>query len=228
MTKEWYEQPFVFPKWANYLLPGIVIAVVGGMFYVPTVVGLGASPQMTAVGYSPVQPVPYSHALHAGKLGIDCRYCHTTVEKAAFAAIPPTETCMNCHTNIRTQSQALAPIRSSWATGKPVEWIKIHDLPHYVYFSHEAHVTHGVGCIECHGRIDQMERVYQAKPLSMGWCLDCHRDPGPHLRPKNVAVTDMNWTPSENPSDSESPAQLLKDYSIHDTAYMQSCSTCHR
>ncbi len=228
MTKEWYEQPFVFPKWANYLLPGIVIAVVGGLFYVPTVVGLGASPQMTAVGYSPVQPVPYSHALHAGKLGIDCRYCHTTVEKANFAAIPPTETCMNCHTNIRTQSQALAPVRESWATGKPVEWIKIHDLPQYVYFSHQAHVNHGVGCIECHGRIDQMEQVYQAKPLSMGWCLDCHRDPGSHLRPKNVAVTDMNWTPSQNPSDAESPAQLLKDYSIHDTAYMQSCSTCHR
>ena len=132
----------------------------------------------------PVQPVPYSHALHAGKLGIDCRYCHTTVEKANFAAIPPTETCMNCHTNIRTQSEALEPIRESWATGKPVEWIKIHDLPHYVYFSHQAHVTHGVGCIECHGRIDQMERVYQAKPLSMGWCLECHRDPGPHLRPE--------------------------------------------
>ena len=229
MTKEWYEQPFVFPKWANYLMPGIVIALVGGLFYVPTVVGLGASPQMTAVGYQPVQPVPYSHALHAGKLGIDCRYCHTTVEKANFAAIPPTQTCMNCHTNIRTQSVALAPIRESWATGKPVEWIKIHDLPQYVYFSHEAHVTHGVGCIECHGRIDQMERVYQAKPLSMGWWLDCHRDPGSHLRPKEVAVTDMNWTSPADPAEAADLAsKCLEEYSIHDKAYMQSCSTCHR
>ena len=111
MTQEWYEQPFVFPKWANYLLPAIVMGVVGGLFYVPTVVGLGASPKTTAVGYSPVQPVPYSHALHAGKLGIDCRYCHTTVERANFASIPPTETCMNCHTNIRSQSDKLEPIR---------------------------------------------------------------------------------------------------------------------
>ena len=120
---------------------------------------------------------------------------------ANFAAIPPTETCMNCHTNIRTQSDKLQPIRDSWATGKPMEWIKIHDLPQYVYFSHQAHVNHGVGCIECHGRIDQMEQVYQAKPLSMGWCLDCHRDPGSHLRPKTVAVTDMNWTPPADPTD---------------------------
>jgi hypothetical protein len=229
MTQEWYEQPFVFPKWANYLLPAIVMGVVGGLFYVPTVVGLGASPKTTAVGYSPVQPVPYSHALHAGKLGIDCRYCHTTVERSNFASIPPTETCMNCHTNIRSTSDRLEPIRNSWATGKPVEWIKIHDLPQYVYFSHQAHVNHGVGCIECHGRIDQMEQVYQAKPLSMGWCLDCHRDPGSHLRPKNVAVTDMNWTPPSDPTDAANlAAQCLKEYSIHDTAYMQSCSTCHR
>ena len=125
MTQEWYEQPFVFPKWANYLLPAIVMGVVGGLFYVPTVVGLGASPKTTAVGYSPVQPVPYSHALHAGKLGIDCRYCHTTVERSNFASIPPTETCMNCHTNIRSTSDKLEPIRNSWATGKPVEWIKM-------------------------------------------------------------------------------------------------------
>jgi hypothetical protein len=235
MTQEWYEQPFVFPKWANYLLPAIVLGVVGGLFYVPTVVGLGGSPKTTAVGYSPIQPVPYSHALHAGKLGIDCRYCHTTVEKANFASIPPTETCMNCHTNIRTASGNLEPIRDSWATGKPVEWIKIHDLPQYVYFSHQAHVTHGVGCIECHGRIDQMDRVYQAKPLSMGWCLDCHRDPGSHLRPKQdasgkpIRITDMDWAPPSDPADAQKMAEdCLKEYSIHDVHYMQSCSTCHR
>src|SRR5579862_369031 len=111
MKHEWYEQPFVFPKWANYLLPAIVVGVLGGVFYAPTVVGLGGSPRTLAVGYSPVQPVPYSHALHGGKLGLDCRYCHTTVEKTAFAAIPPTQTCMNCHTNIRNDSQLLEPVR---------------------------------------------------------------------------------------------------------------------
>jgi hypothetical protein len=226
MQHEWYEKPFVFPKWANYLLPAIVIGVIGGMFYVPTVVDLGASPLTLAVGYSPVQPVPYSHALHAGTLGIDCRYCHTTVEKAAFAALPPTETCMNCHTNIRNQSNLLLPIRQSWATGKPVEWVRVHQLPDYVYFNHSAHVSHGVGCVECHGRIDRMDQVYQAKPLSMGWCLECHRDPGPHLRPPDVSPTDMNWV---NPGDPvELGRELIAVYGIHDKAYMTSCSTCHR
>lgn len=228
---EGIDQPFVFPKWANYLLPGIIVGVIGMSFYVPTVVALGFSPKTTAAGYSPIQPVPYSHALHAGQLGIDCRYCHNTVERTAFASIPPTQTCMNCHSMIRTTSAKLLPIRQSWATGKPVEWIKIHNLPQYVYFDHSAHVNHGVGCIECHGRIDHMERVYQVKPLSMGWCLDCHRDPGPHLRPKEVAVTNMDWKPPSDPDQAAAlAAQLVgpDGYAIHSKAYMQSCSTCHR
>ena len=223
------DQPFVFPKWANYLLPGIIVGILGMSFYAPTVVGLGFSPMATAVGYSPIQPVPYSHALHAGQLGIDCRYCHNTVERTAFASIPPTQTCMNCHANIRISSPALLPVRESWATGKPVEWVRVHNLPNYVYFNHSAHVNHGVGCIECHGRVDRMERVVQVKPLSMGWCLECHRDPGPHLRPKTVQVTDMNWTP---PADPDAAAKLADDlmvsYAIHSRTYMQSCSTCHR
>src|SRR5450432_1998371 len=135
---------FRFPKWVNKLTLGLLMAAACAPVYLTVLLCYGANPTTLNVGYSPTQPVPYSHALHAGKLGIDCRYCHTTVEKANFAAIPPTETCMNCHTNIRTQSTALAPVRESWATGKPVEWTKIHDLPQYVYFSHEAHVTHGV------------------------------------------------------------------------------------
>ncbi|HUB27043.1 MAG TPA: cytochrome c3 family protein [Tepidisphaeraceae bacterium] len=230
---EGIDQPFVFPKWANYALPGIIVGVIGLSFYAPTVVALGGSPKTTAVGYCPIQPVPYSHALHAGQLGIDCRYCHTTVEKAAFAALPPTQTCMNCHSMIRTKSAKLLPVRESWATGRPIQWVKVHDLPEYVYFNHSAHVNHGVGCIECHGRIDRMERVYQVKPLSMGWCLDCHRDPGPHLRPKDVAVTDMNWKPPSDPGDAANMAdELVSDspdgYGIHSVQYMTSCSTCHR
>ena len=215
---------FLFPRWANYLLPVMGIAVVGGAFYVPTLFALGASPMATAVGYQPIQPVPYSHALHVGKLGMDCRYCHTTVENAAFAALPATQTCMNCHTTIRTDSPLLQPLRDSWATGKPVQWTKVHDLPDYVYFNHSAHVNHGVGCVECHGRIDRMDVVHQEKPLSMGWCLECHRNPETHLRPKSE-ITNMAWKADDAFA---LGSELKKSYGIHDQSYMISCSTCHR
>ena len=144
-------QPFVFPRWSNKLVhvAGAVLGI--APLYVIGLVWYGASPKTTDVGYAPKQPVPYSHALHAGELGIDCKYCHTTVEKASFAAIPPTETCMNCHQRIHVQSPKLEPIRSSFATGLPVEWTKVHDLPDYAYFNHSAHVSNGVGCVECHG-----------------------------------------------------------------------------
>ena len=221
---------FVFPRWANYLLPVIVIGAVGGMFYLPVAFGFGASPKTLAVGYAPTQPVPYSHALHAGRLGMDCRYCHNTVERTAFAPLPATQTCMNCHTGIKPTSDALKPVHESWNTGKSIPWIKVHDLPDYVYFNHSAHVNHGVGCVECHGRIDRMDVVTQAKPLSMGWCLECHRDPGSHLRPRDVAVTDMNWSREKmsKPESDALSARLLKDYGIRDVDYMQSCYTCHR
>jgi hypothetical protein len=221
-----------------------VAAVVGGSLYVPVAIALGFSPQTTAVGYTPEQPVPYSHALHAGKLGLDCRYCHTTVENAAFAAIPPSQICMNCHTAIFPKSDRLAPVRESWATGKPVTWTKVHDLPDYVFFNHAAHVSHGVSCVSCHGRIDQMDVVQQVAPLSMGWCLDCHREPERHLRPKEQ-VTNLGWKPTDHPLakaqnlDGKKPEDVAKaqeivgnhykqEYKIHDPAYMTSCFTCHR
>ena len=220
---------FLFPRWANFAAPLGAVAGVGGLVYVTLLLWVGASPQALAVGYQPIQPVPYSHALHAGKLGLDCRYCHTTVEKTAFAALPPTQTCMNCHTNIQPNDPVLKPIRDSWETGKPMQWVKVHNLANFVYFNHAAHVNHGVGCIECHGRIDRMDVVAQQKPLSMGWCLECHRDPASHLRPKTVAVTDMNWKAPSDPTEAQELGhQLVKDYKIHDTAYMQSCYTCHR
>lgn len=245
------EQPqtprrFTFPRWANYLLPLIVVMAVGGGLYVPVVVGLGFSPKTHDVGYMPDQPVPYSHQLHVGKVGMDCRYCHTTVEDAGFAAIPPTQSCMNCHTNIQTNSALLAPVRESWSSGKPIDWVKVHDLPEYAYFDHSAHVNRGVGCISCHGRVDQMETVWQDQPLSMSWCLDCHRAPENHLRPVDT-VTQMAWTVEQLPeTHPELHAEImqkmnvtevkqremglfLKDrYRINDTQYMQSCSTCHR
>jgi hypothetical protein len=230
---------FVFPRWANYLLPLIVILVVGGGMYAPLVVGLGFSPKTLDVGYMPDQPVPYSHQLHVGKLGMDCRYCHNTVEQAGFAAIPPTQTCMNCHTNIRNESPNLENVRKSWQTGMPIEWVKVHDLPDFAYFNHSAHVNKGVGCVTCHGRVDQMEVVWQAEELSMAWCLSCHREPEKYLRPREQ-VTNMTWSPKDHPmfagnkdiSVEEAQMQLgqkLKvEYRVRDLQYMQSCSTCHR
>jgi len=217
-----YEQTdqFVFPKWANYLLPLLVLSVLGGAAVVPPLVIYGGSAETLNVGYQPDQPVPYSHATHVGKLGMDCRTCHNTVEDANFAAIPPTQMCINCHapktdpaTGIETgypgahgNSLNLRPAWASYFTGEPVPWVKVHDLPDYAYFNHSAHVNKGVGCVSCHGRVDKMggastddpiAGVYQVQNLSMGWCLECHRAPEQHLRPLDK-ITDMDWSPLEN------------------------------
>ena len=190
--------------------------------YATVVVAFGFSPQATDVGYEPVQPVPYSHALHVGQLGMDCRYCHTGVERAAAASVPPSQTCMNCHKTVRANSEKLIPVFESYSTGMPVEWIRVHDLPDYVYFNHSAHVRRGVGCVSCHGRIDTMEVVSQQKPLSMGWCLDCHRNPEQHLRPVEY-VFQLDWVPEE---DQLALGTRLRD--THDINPPQDCSTCHR
>jgi len=213
---------FVFPRWANLLRPALATIGVLGPVYLVLLLAYGASPETTAVGYQPVQPVPYSHALHAGQLGINCRYCHTTVESAAHAALPPTQTCMNCHAKIRATSAKLLPVRESYATGLPVPWVRVHDLPDYVYFNHSAHVRRGVGCVECHGRIDKMETVRQVERLSMGWCLDCHRDPDRHLRPAEMA-TRMDWVPPEDP---RVYGRRLREAN-HINPSTQ-CWTCHR
>jgi menaquinone reductase, multiheme cytochrome c subunit len=213
---------FQFPKWTNSLRPVIGALLVLGPAYVVVLLALGGSPQAMAVGYQPQQPVPYSHALHAGKLGIDCRYCHTTVEVAAHAAVPPTQTCMNCHAKIRAESPELLPVRESYATGLPVPWVRVHDLPDYVYFNHSAHVRRGVGCVECHGRVDTMEVVTQVERLSMGWCLDCHRHPDRHLRPPEMA-TRMDWVPPEDPE--VYGRQLREAGNINPST---DCWTCHR
>lgn len=213
-------QPFVFPRWANKTVhvAGAVLGI--APLYLIGLVWYGASPKTTDVGYAPEQPIPYSHALHAGELGLDCRYCHTTVEKAGHAALPPTETCMNCHARVKQNSPKLEPLRESWAKGTAVEWVKVHDLPDYVYFNHSAHVTRGIGCVSCHGRVDQMPVVYQHEALSMGWCLDCHRAPEKHLRPPSE-VTNMSWQP-ETPGQH---ARMLKAANINPST---DCSTCHR
>jgi hypothetical protein len=198
------------------------LLVVGGLLYVIVLLTLLFAPETSAIGYAPEQPVPYSHALHVGELGIDCRYCHTTVETAAHANIPPTATCMNCHANIRTESPKLLPVRESYASGLPVEWIRIHDLPDFAYFDHSAHLAAGVGCVSCHGRVDKMEVVRQDQPLSMGWCLGCHRDPDPHLLPREF-LTAMDWAPAEDPA-----ALGARLRAAHDVNPSTDCSTCHR
>ena len=213
---------FHFPRWVNLIRPGLAIVILTAPVYLVVLVATGGSPKTTDVGYQPEQPVPYSHALHVGQLGLDCRYCHSTVETAAFAAIPPTQTCMNCHKALRATSPKLLPVRESYATGMPVPWVKVHDLPDYVYFDHSAHVRRGVGCVSCHGRVDKMEVVAQVQPLSMSWCLDCHRHPEPNLRPPE-AVTAMDWVAPEDP---ESYGRRLRSARAINPS--TDCWTCHR
>jgi hypothetical protein len=222
MARERPDKIFVSPRWTWVLRPGFAAAVLGGLVYAALVVWLGFSPKTTDVGYAPEQPVPYSHALHVGQLGLDCRYCHNTVERAAHAALPPTQTCMNCHATVRKESENLIPVRASFATGMPIGWIRVHDLPDFVYFDHSAHVRRGIGCVSCHGRIDSMDVVYQFAPLSMGWCLDCHRNPERHLRPVEF-VFKLDWVPEED--------QLVLGRRLREAGDINprvDCNTCHR
>jgi hypothetical protein len=182
----------LFPRRANQL-PALTL--VGALFGGAAVIGLAwyfLSPEFYEVGFMPRQPVPYSHELHVGQLGMDCRYCHAGVEGTQFATIPSTQTCMTCHNQIRSESIRLLPVRESWATGRPIDWVKVNHLPDYARFSHAIHVNVGVGCESCHGRIDQMEVVWQVSPMSMSWCLDCHRTPEEHLRDPAL-VTQMGY-----------------------------------
>lgn len=213
---------FVFPKWTNRLREASALLAIGGLVYVTVLITAVFGPENSAIGYAPVQPVPYSHALHAGDLGIDCRYCHTSVETTAKANIPPTATCMNCHASIRTESEKLAVVRKSFETGEPIKWVRIHDLPDFAYFNHAGHVQSGVGCVSCHGRVDRMEVVEQVKPLTMGWCLECHRDPDANLRPREF-VTDMEWAPDGDPR--VLGAELRQKNDINPST---NCTTCHR
>ena len=171
------------------------------------------------------QPVQFSHKHHVADDGIDCRYCHTSVETSAFAGIPPTKTCMNCHSQIFRDSPYLEPVRESFRTGKPVEWTRVHQLADFVYFDHSIHVNKGVGCATCHGRVDEMPLVRQVAFLQMEWCLKCHREPELYLRPRDQ-VFDMAWQP---PSDQlEQGSRLAKLYKIRSVEELTSCSTCHR
>ncbi len=213
--------PQIFSRKAN-VLPTLSLAAsgIGGVFAI-VFVWYYFSPEYTDVGYAPEQPVEYSHQLHVGELGLDCQYCHTNVKNAEHSNIPATQTCMNCHNQIRTESLKLLPVRESWVTGESIEWIKVHKLPDFVQFSHAIHTNTGVGCETCHGRIDKMEVVSQSEPLSMSWCLDCHRNPEQYLRP-NSEVTTMGYEYPEGFSDLNM-VRVKAEHILPPT----NCSACH-
>ncbi len=216
----------IFPKSANKLPLQIIIFVLVLVGVVTAATTYYATPKYTRIGYAPVQPVPFSHALHNGQLGIDCRYCHVGVDKGATSTVPTAQTCMNCHNTglIKADSPALAPVRASFASGDPVKWVKIHQVPDYVYFNHAVHVNRGISCVECHGQINQMDVVTHSKPLSMGFCLDCHRNPAAHVRPLDQ-ITNLNWKPEQAAEHAKWAEAFVKNNKISPP---QSCTGCHR
>jgi hypothetical protein len=214
----WYFHP-----WANTALRLVVVGfLVAATFVIWGGAEIVRSPYETRENVPREQPVPFSHSHHVGGLGLDCRYCHTTVETSSFAGIPPTKICMNCHSEMWAVAPALEPVRESYRTGKSIQWTRVYDLPQFVYFDHSIHVHQGIGCSECHGRVDRMALTYQAAPLTMQWCLDCHSNPEMHVRPRNL-VFDIDYVHPNNQK--ELGRRLVKEYGIQRKT---SCTTCHR
>jgi hypothetical protein len=207
----------LFPRSLNYLPLALAVGAAGAGATLTWVVWYYFSPKNLQVGYTPEQPIHYSHKLHAGELGIDCRYCHANVERSQEAMVPPTQTCMGCHAVVKKDSPQLALLRDSWETDRAIPWIRVHKLPDHVFFDHSAHLAAGVGCASCHGRVDQMEVVRVDKPIAMGWCLECHREPEPNLRPRSE-LTNMAWRPPPN-------SGSLAHADVHPPEH---CSGCHR
>ncbi len=215
----------VFPRWTNRL-PGQIIF---GLLLIGGVVTAGLNyyftPKYTRVGYQPTQPVPFSHSIHVKQLGLDCRYCHDGVEKSWYSNVPAADTCMNCHSAVRVDDPKLEPVRASYKdANKPVEWVQIHKLPDYVYFNHSVHVNRGVSCVECHGRVDEMDEVRHEKHFSMTFCLDCHRDPNKRLRPLDK-ITDLAYERSEDPDNKVRDFDFVKEWHVKTS---ENCSACHR
>jgi hypothetical protein len=215
--------PQIFSRSANTVAPlsiAIAILVVGGGIL--SIMGLDRSEYITEIGIAKVQPVQFSHRHHAGQLGIHCAYCHSSVEVSSFAGIPPTHTCMSCHSQIWINSPTLEPVRESYRSGQSIEWVRVHDLPDFVYFNHSIHINKGIGCASCHGRVDQMPQIYKAQSLQMQWCLDCHRQPERHIRPRDK-IYDMAYQPAEDQM--ELGRRLVAEYKVQK---LLDCYTCHR
>jgi hypothetical protein len=216
----------IFSRTADTRFRAIVVAIlavsIGSLF----VAGAYARSQyVTDVARTPLQPVPFSHKHHAGELGIDCRYCHTAVETSAEAGFPATHVCMSCHSQLWTNAKMLEPVRQSLAQNRSLVWHRVMRVPDYVYFRHDIHIAKGVACVECHGRVDRMPLTYRAKAITMQFCLDCHRNPGPRLRPRDAAL-DFDWKPP--PDEKALEQKLLRLYKIHSPEDLTSCGTCHR
>ena len=221
----------IFPRGSNILPLKIILclAVAGGA--VSLAVPYYFTPKYTRVGYQPQQPVNFSHQIHAGELGMDCRYCHSFVEVAAHSNVPTTQVCMNCHSQVQKENPKLAPVRESWATGKSIEWVQIHKTPDYVYFNHSAHVNRGVSCVSCHGKVNEMAVVYHAESHSMSWCLDCHRAPQDFVRPLDK-ITDLNWEAPQLENESKKEAQQRVGKGLVEKLQLnppdKNCAGCHR
>lgn len=209
------------PRIGLYVLLVLLAAVLGTSGAVLAWRTVTAEPH--ALDEAVNQPVPFSHAHHVGELGLDCRYCHTTVETSAFAGVPPVSTCMTCHSRLYTDQPMLKPLIDSWQTHVPLQWNRVNQLPDFVYFNHSIHIAKGVGCVSCHGRVDQMPLTRRTASLSMHWCLQCHRDPQKFLRPRSK-VFDLAWQPADRKTLGPT---LMKRYDIH-PARLTDCSVCHR
>jgi len=219
MSQIFHRQTNIYSR-LSILAVVAVAAILGGV-----VAMLHLSGYNTNQGMFVEQPIQFSHAHHVGGEGIDCRYCHTSVEESAFANIPPTKTCMNCHSQIWTNAPILEPVRASFRDNKPLHWTRVHDLPDFVYFNHSIHVRKGVGCATCHGRVDKMPLVYQEASLQMNWCVNCHRNPAQYVRPREE-VYNMAWERPAN--DPDLGKRLVQEYKIASVDQLTSCSTCHR
>jgi len=213
----------LFPPWSDTIFRLCLAIAVLGIVSVPVSMILWVrTPYVTREDDPADQPVAFDHRHHVRDDGIDCLYCHYEAERSKFAGAPPTSVCMNCHSQVWQESARLAPVRESWFSEQPIRWLRVHQLPGFVYFDHSAHVSHGVGCVECHGRVDRMGQVYPTEPLTMQWCLDCHTDPDPHLRPASE-ITNMEWAPAR--SRREIGAALHEALHVNPPV---SCSGCHR
>ena len=215
----------VFPPSANWASKASILAA---LLIIASILGvvlnINRIDYVSMVDVAIDQPVHFSHKHHVTGMGIDCRYCHTTVEVSSFAGVPPTETCMTCHSQIWTEAPILEPVRASFRDNKPIEWNRVHDLPDFVYFNHSIHVSQGIGCQSCHGQVDQMPLMKKAHTLNMEWCLDCHRDPAQFIRPRDQ-VFNMNY---EYPANQETLGKsLVADYDVQ-TSQLTNCSICHR
>jgi len=202
------------------------VSIFGALFIIAAIIwvayGINSSPYVNQAGVAREQPVQFSHAHHVDGIGIDCRYCHTSVEDSAFAGIPPTKTCMNCHSQIWLNTSYLEPVRESFRTGKSLEWTRVNDLPDFAYFNHSIHISKGIGCDTCHGKVNKMPLMWQQSSLQMEWCLNCHRHPENYVRPRDQ-VFNMDYEPPDNQA--EFGMKLVKEYKIQ---RLTNCTTCHR